>query len=122
MPNEVQHPSIVLGLEAREPWESWVGSYAPPEMRIKRGAKVVKRDGVKWITYPDTIGGVDVVIEMPETAPTKSCHEGRHDDCPHRLGGPHEGGHMLKGGLATYFIWRCHCPCHRDPQRAGRLF
>jgi hypothetical protein len=60
---------------------------------------------------------------MPDNAPTKSCDQGRHDDCPHRLGGPQEGGVILKLSLAAgSFTWRCGCPCHNDPWRAGRLF
>lgn len=104
-----------------EPWERWCGSTVEPVRCLKKRAKVDIRSGVKWITYPDTIKGVDVIVEMPLDAPTKSCDNGRHDHCPHRLGGPQEGGVLLKlsrpGGL-----WRCGCPCHNDPQRAGRLF
>ena len=60
---------------------------------------------------------------MPDNGPTKSCDQGRHDDCPHRLGGPQEGGVILKLSLAAgSFTWRCGCPCHNDPWRAGRLF
>jgi hypothetical protein len=104
-----------------EYWEQWVGSTARPVERIKQRAKVTKRDGRKWITFPDEIGGKKVMVEMPENAPTKSCNHGRHDDCPHRLGAPQQGGVILKLGLPG-FLWRCGCPCHRDPHRAGRLF
>ena len=55
---------------------------------------------------------------MPDNAPTKSCQQGRHDSCSHRLGGPAEGGILFKYN----FLWRCGCPCHHDPHRAGRLF
>jgi hypothetical protein len=122
MPTEQDKPSTVLGIEATEQWEQWCGSRAEPEMRIKKRAKVTMRDGIRSITYPDVINGVDVIVEdMPENAPTKSCHEGRHDDCAHRLGGPQEGGVLLKVSLPGY-LWRCRCPCHRDAHRAGRLF
>jgi hypothetical protein len=46
---------------------------------------------------------------MPNNAPTKSCDQSRHDVCPHRLGGPQEGGVTLKLSLAG-FVWRCGCP------------
>ena len=106
-----------------EPWEQWVGSTAAPAQHIKRGAKIHTRDGRRWITYTDDINGAKVIVEMPDNAPTKSCHQGRHDDCPHRLGGPQEGGVILKLSLAAgSFTWRCGCPCHNDPWRAGRLF
>lgn len=102
-------------------WEQWVGSDTRPVEQIKRRAKVTIRDGRRWITYPDEINGTNVIVEMPVDAPTKSCDQGRHDDCPHRLGGPQEGGVILKLALPG-FNWRCGCPCHRDPFRAGRLF
>jgi hypothetical protein len=112
-----------------EYWEQWCASTVQPEWRIKKRAKVTMRQGIRWIAYPDVINGVDVIVEMPVDAPTRSCHEGRHDDCAHRLGGPQEGGVLLKVSLPG-FLWRCHCPCHRatvppchrDPHRAGRLF
>jgi hypothetical protein len=104
-----------------DPWERWCGSTVEPVRCLKKRAKVDIRNGVKWITYPDTTKDVDVIVEMPLDAPTKSCDNGRHDHCQHRLGGPQEGGVLLKltlpGGL-----WRCGCPCHNDPHRAGRLF
>jgi hypothetical protein len=102
-------------------WEQWCGSTARPVQRIKRGAKVRTQDGRKWITYRDEINGSQVIVDMPENAPTKSCDQGRHDDCPHRLGAPQEGGAILKV-FGSSFLWRCGCPCHRDPFRAGRLF
>jgi hypothetical protein len=102
-------------------WEQWVGSTARPVERIQRHAKVRKKDGRAWITYPDEINRTQVIIDMPDNAPTKSCDQGRHDHCPHRLGEPQEGGVLLKLGLSG-FLWRCGCPCHRDPLRAGRLF
>lgn len=106
----------------KEFWEQWVGSTSRPVECLKRGAKVTVRQGRKWISYPDEINGTNVVVERPDNAPTKSCDENRHDTCPHRLGGPQEGGVALKHGLTNYFIWRCGCACHRDPFRAGRLF
>jgi hypothetical protein len=121
MQTEPTEQSMVLGTEATEQWEQWCASTARPEWRIKKRAKVDMRQGVRWITYPDNINGVDVIVEMPVDAPTKSCHEGRHDDCAHRLGGPQEGGVVLKVSLPG-FNWRCGCLCHRDPHRAGRLF
>lgn len=103
-------------------WEQWVGSTAPPIQCIKRHAKVRMKDGRRCITYPDEIKGQQVVIvDMPDNAPTKSCDQGRHDACPHRLGQPQEGGVLLKLSLLG-FVWRCGCACHRDPIRAGRLF
>jgi len=81
-------------------------------------ARVTKRDGRNWITSPDELNGAKVIIEMPDNAPTKSCQQDRHDSCSHRLGGPAEGGILFKYN----FLWRCGCPCHRDPDRAGRLF
>lgn len=102
-------------------WEQWVGSNARPVQCIKRRAKVYTKDGQRWISYPDEVNGQKVIVEMPANAPTKTCDQGRHDHCGHRLGGPHEGGILLKLSLPG-FNWRCGCPCHRDPFRAGRLF
>jgi hypothetical protein len=107
--------------DTTDPWEQWVGSTTPPIERIKRRARVDIRGGQRWITYPDEINDTNVIVEMPNNAPTKSCDQGRHDDCPHRLGGPQEGGVTLKLSLPG-FTWRCGCPCHNDPFRAGRLF
>lgn len=104
-----------------EPWERWVGSTAAPVQHIARGATVAFRDGHRWITYRDEINGAAVVVEMPSNAQTRSCQQHRHDDCPHRLGGPQEGGVVLKLSLPG-FTWRCGCACHNDPWRAGRLF
>ena len=115
---------------AHEYWEQWVGSTTRPVQIIKRGAKVAFREERRsasdvrrrrWITYSDEINGHAVIVEMPDDAPTKSCDQGRHDHCPHRLGQPQEGGVVLKLGIPG-FLWRCGCPCHRDPFRAGRLF
>jgi len=102
-------------------WEQWAGSTTRPVEIIKRGAKIRTRDGQRWISYRDEINGVPVIVDMPRDAPTRSCDQGRHDRCPHRLGGPQEGGVVLKLGLPG-FLWRCGCPCHNDPFRAGRLF
>ena len=102
-------------------WERWCATTAAPERRIKARAKVTWRDARRWITYRDEIRKQHVIVEMPDNAPTKSCDDGRHDHCPHRLGGPQEGGVLLKVSLPG-FVWRCGCPCHRDPFRAGRLF
>ncbi|OBJ86077.1 hypothetical protein [Mycobacterium asiaticum] len=110
-------------------WERWSGSTAAPTECVQRRAKVDLREehhlGVvirrRWITFPHEINGVQVIVEMPDNAPTKSCDQGRHDQCGHRLGGPHEGGIILKLSLPGY-RWRCGCPCHTDPHRAGRLF
>ena len=106
------------GIEYTEHWEQWVGSNARPLEHPSPRARVTKRDGHRWITCPDELGGKKVIIEMPDNAPTKSCQQGRHDACAHRLGGPAEGGILFKYN----FLWRCGCPCHRDPHRAGRLF
>ena len=62
-----------------------------------------------------------VIVEMPQDAPTKSCDEDRHHQCAHRRGGPHEGGIWLKV-TRPLFLWRCGCYCHSDPQRTGMLF
>ena len=111
----------VAAVQTSEPWELWVGSVARPAERVMRGAKVTIRDGVRWIDYRDERDGQQVIVEMPANAPTKSCDEQRHDQCGHRLGDPHEGGIVLKLSLPG-FLWRCGCPCHNDPLRAGRLF
>ena len=102
-------------------WEQWCGSTVAPVQRIKRHAKIRYVNGIRWITYPDEINSAKVIIDMPVNASTKSCDQDRHDDCPHRLGGPQEGGVTLKVSLPG-FTWRCGCPCHRDPFRVGRLF
>lgn len=107
--------------QGAESWEQWVGSTARPVEQVKRGAKLEISDGRRWITYRDELGGQPVVVSMPSNAPTKSCDQARHDDCPHRLGGPQEGGVVLKLSLPG-FTWRCGCACHNDPNRAGRLF
>lgn len=104
-----------------QPWEQWVGTRVAPVERVQRGAKVTIRGGLRWISYRDVHEGQQVVVEMPSNAPTKSCDEERHDDCRHRLGGPQEGGLLLKLSRPS-FLWRCGCPCHNDPHRAGRLF
>lgn len=113
--------STTIGVGAHEQWEQWCASTAQPEIRVMKRAKVTMRDGVRWITFPDVRDGKDVIVEMPVNAPTKSCGDGRHDDCPHRLGGPQEGGVILKRSLPGAH-WRCGCVCHRDAHRAGRLF
>jgi hypothetical protein len=102
-------------------WEQWTGSTARPVECVKRRSRIRKENGRAWITYRDQINGADVVVDMPDNAPTKSCQQDRHDACPHRLGGPQEGGVALRITLPG-FIWRCGCPCHRDPFRVGRLF
>jgi hypothetical protein len=107
--------------EYTEHWEQWVGSAARPVERVQRGSRITKREGRLWISFRDDINGAEVVVEMPDNAPTRSCAAGRHDHCAHRLGGPAEGGILLKFGLPG-FVWRCGCPCHHDPHRAGRLF
>jgi hypothetical protein len=123
-----------------ELWERWVASTTEPQYRIKRGAKIRVEQtqhtvggGVlpgmppvtytrarKWITFPDVIDGVKVIIDMPENATTKPCDQRRHRDCRHRLGAAQEGGVILKVGLPG-FHWRCGCPCHNDPAQAGML-
>ncbi|GAB4983844.1 hypothetical protein MAHJHV58_49080 [Mycobacterium avium subsp. hominissuis] len=98
---------------------------AGPVDCIKSKAKVQVRDGVKWITYRDEIRRarktIPVIVEMPENAATKSCHEGRHHQCNHRRGARHEGGVWLKVTKPA-FIWRCGCLCHAHPERIGLLF
>lgn len=92
---------------------------------IKPKAQVQVRDGVKWITYPDEIRrsrkNIPVIVEMPENAPTKSCHEGRHHQCDHRRGARQESGVWLKVTKPS-FRWRCGCLCHNHPERIGLLF
>jgi hypothetical protein len=102
-------------------WEQWVASTTPPVERVKRGAKVRIREGRRWITYTDEIDGTTVIVDMPDNASTKSSDQGRHDDCPHRLGAAQEGGVTHKLSLPG-FTWRCGCLCHRDPFRVGLLF
>jgi hypothetical protein len=109
------------GTEPVELWEQWVGSVTPPVERVAHRAKVTFREGERWISFREQGDGQAFIIEMPSNAPSKSCDEQRHDDCLHRLGGPHEGGVTLKLSLPG-FLWRCGCPCHSDPIRAGRLF
>ena len=101
-----------------ELWERWVGSTTPPVACTKRQAKIHKRGVRTWIAYPDEINGTRVIVEMPDNAPTKSCDQDRHDDCPHRLGGPQQGGVLLKLGLPG-FLWRCGCPSHNDLAAPG---
>jgi len=92
---------------------------------IKRRAKVFTREGRQWITFPDEIRRgkktTPVIVEMPQDAPTKSCHEDRHHHCAHRRGALHEGGIWLKATRPA-FLWRCGCLCHREPERIGLLF
>ncbi len=52
-----------------------MGSTTPPIERIKRRARVDIRDGRPWIIYPDEINGTNVIVEMPNNAPTKSCDQ-----------------------------------------------
>ena len=105
-----------------QPWEQWVGTTARPVELPRRGAKLDMRDGQRWITYRDEINGQPVIVgPMPTNALTKSCDQGRHDQCNHRLGATYDGGVVLKLSLPG-FLWRCGCPCHNDPLRAGRLF
>ena len=70
-----------------EQWEQWVGSHSRPVQRIKRHVKVETRDWRTCITYPDE-SMAPRSSSRCRTTPTKSCDQGHHDDCPHRLGGP----------------------------------
>lgn len=114
-----------------------------PQLNIQRGAKVRVEAPRLSVIGADLLGGAVTVPvgpgrklitftyerdgkryvckDMPEDAPTKACDEGRHLDCNHRAGTRCEGGVQLKGG-PDYFIWRCGCACHTDPNRAGLLF
>ena len=65
--------------------------------------------------------GAQPALPMVVGALLTSRDQGRHDDYPHGLGGPQEGGVTLKLGLRG-FVWRCGCACHNDPFRAGHLF
>jgi hypothetical protein len=91
---------------------------------FKHKAKVQIRDGVKWITYHDDHGRgrrkKPVIVEMPENAPTKSCHESRHHQCDHRRRAHFQDGAWLSH--RPMFIWRCGCLCHHHPERIGMLF
>jgi Virulence factor BrkB len=51
----------------------------------------------------------------------RSCNQRRHDSCPHRLGGPPEGGVLLKI-LVTRLCLALRMPCHTDPSRAAGRF
>lgn len=85
-----------------ESWEQGCESTARPVDRVKRRAKVRMVDGRRWITYPDEINGTKVIVDMPDNASTKSCDQERHDACPHRHGGPQEGGVVLKLSLPGF--------------------
>jgi hypothetical protein len=115
-PSDVLHPDDLW-----EPREHFLN----PVDCVKPKAKVEIRDGTKWITYHDEIRQgrktVPIIVELPQNASTKSCHEGRHHRCNHRRGERHEGGVWLKITRPA-FLWRCGCPCHRDPERIGLLF
>lgn len=113
-------------MEPTHPLDFWEPHHRAPILDcIKPRATVEIRDGRKWITSRDEITrprkNIPVIVEMPDNAPTKSCHQGRHHQCGHRRGGPHESGIGLNI-TAPSFIWRCGCTCHRDPERIGLLF
>ncbi|SHY53743.1 Uncharacterised protein [Mycobacteroides abscessus subsp. abscessus] len=108
------------------PWQQWVYSTANPVVITKYRAKVDVRDGRKWIAYNDVLSDkrgreTKVIVEMPIDALTKSCDQGRHDDCAHGLGRRAEGGIYLKLSKPT-FLWRCGCRCHREEFGGGQLF
>ena len=98
--------------EYTQQWEQWVGSTARPVERAKHRARVIRRDGRKWITVPDEIDGKKVTVEMPDNAPTGHCRHGRHDS----------SARCAIQVRPARFVCRCGCPCHNDPHRAGRLF
>ena len=100
-----------------EYWEQWCGSTVLPVERIKRHAKIRYVDGTRWITYPDVINGTKVIVDMPVNALTKSCDQSRHDSCPHRLGGPQEGGVVLKVSLPGFRSLRLPLPPRSVPRR-----
>ena len=104
-----------------ELWERWVGSTTPPVACTKRQAKIHKRGPRQLDHLPRRDQRHPRHRRDARQRAHKSCDQDRHDDCPHRLGGPQEGGVLLKLGLPG-FVWRCGCPCHNDPHRAGRLF
>ena len=85
--------------------------------RIKRHAKIRYVDGIRWITYPDEINGTKVIVDMPVNALTKSCDQGRHDSCPHRLGGPQEGGVISKCLCRASLAVRLPLPPRPVPRR-----
>lgn len=83
------------------------------------------RDGIKWITYHDQLRrgrrATPIIVEMPITAATQSCHDGRHHQCNHRRGARHEGGVWLKV-TNPMFLWRCGCLRDVHPEEIGLLF
>lgn len=100
------------------PWEQWVRTTARPvELpRSRREARHARRSALDHLPRRDN-GQPVIVGPMPSNAPTKSCDEGRHDRCNHRLGAAYEGGIVLKLSLPG-FLCRCGCLCHNDPLRA----
>ena len=101
-------------------WEQWVGSTARPVEQ----SSTAPGDQARW----PQLDHLPRRNQRPQRhrrdarqRADKHCDHGRHDHCAHRLGGPAEGGVVLKLGLPG-FLWRCGCPCHNDPHRAGRLF
>ena len=118
------HPTQPRVVHHSDLWEPRDDTPQPADC-IKRQARVDTREGRRWIIYPDEIRRgkktTHVIVEMPQDAPTKSCHEARHHQCSHRRGGPHEAGVWLKV-TRPLFLWRCGCFCHSDPQRTGLLF
>lgn len=44
-----------------------------------------------------------------------TCSSGRHAQCAHRAGGPHELGVSTTGTDGRLHVWRCGCECHGYP-------
>ena len=107
--------------EYDEFWERWVGTSARLVEHVKPRARVNNRDGRRWITFPDEINGKNVIVEMPDNAPTSACAHDSHDHSSHRPRRARRGRILLKLSLPGV-LWRCGCPCDRDPHRAARLF
>ena len=70
-----------------EQWEQWVGSHSRPVQRTKRHVKSRPATGAPGSPTP-TNRWHQGHRRDAEQRPTKSCDQGHHDDCPHRLGGP----------------------------------
>lgn len=102
-----------------DPWKAWTCTRETPYHATKKDARVkVRDDGTKWITFRDFRKGKKVIVQMPENALTKTCDRGTHPECGHNVGGPYEGGILLRFN----FLWRCGCPCHSNPHQIGLLF
>ena len=103
-------------------WEQWVGSTARPVERIKPRARVTKRDGRNWITFPDEINGRNVIVEMPDNAPTKSLRPRTPRPLRASPRRPGRRRRPCSSSACPGSSGAADAACHRDPHRAGRLF